>query len=173
MEEWEAMQVLKAAHTVGLAIMDSLEQASADLIQGRRSEALEVLERVLQFFDGDLKLHFDHEEHALFPVLGRIIGRAGPIGAMEGEHDSLWRNIDDLGEGVRVLERDVMGADEQLILDLHNTANHIVWMLRSHIQKEDTMLFPLADKTLDERGKTEVDTNMRMVEQLAQANLHQ
>ncbi|MBI2953831.1 MAG: hemerythrin domain-containing protein [Chloroflexi bacterium] len=167
MENWEAMRILKAAHEVGLAMLDSLAQAATALREERRSEALRGFERVLHFFDGELKIHFDHEERALFPALSRIIGPAGPVGAMIGEHDSLWRCVDDFTEEIEVLRDDVAGAEQRTIAEIDRLANHIIWLLRGHINKEDTMLFPLAEKTLDERTKREVVENMALVERLA------
>ncbi len=168
MEEWTVIHTLKAAHQVGLSMMDSLAQAAVDLKEGRRYEALAGFENILRFFDGDLKLHFDHEERALFPVMRRIIGPAGPIGAMVGEHDSLWRCVDEFIEEVEILRDDVDGVDAQCIGELNRLANHIVWLLRGHIEREDTMLFPLAESILDEQGRREVSLNFEMVQQLAQ-----
>lgn len=167
MEQWEAMEVMKAAHVGGLAMMDRLAQAIVDLKEGRKSEALAAIESAVRFFDGELKIHFDHEERALFPVLGRIIGRAGPIGAMEGEHESLWRCIDEFVESVEDLKAETSVGDADHGASVSRLANHIVWTLRGHINREDTMLFPLAEQTLDAQGKNEVTHNLQMVTQLA------
>lgn len=163
-KRWGALEILDAEHRRGEEMLRSLELAAANLREGRQPEALELFERSLKFFDEDLRLHFDHEERALFPVLGRLIGRAGPIGAMVAEHESFWNCLDELSEEIDGLKVDA--PDPQDLAEVERLANHVVWLLRGHILREDTMLFPLADRTLDERGKQEVLHNMRVVDRL-------
>lgn len=167
MEEWAVLRTLRDAHYVGLAMMDSFARAAEDLKEGRRAEALEVFEKTLDFFDGHLKLHFDHEERALFPVMRRILGPAGPVEGMVKEHDSFWCCVDDFVDEMAALHNDVVAGNDRYVAKLHRMANHIVWMLRSHIDKENTMLFPLAEKIMDEPAKREVALNLEMVDRLA------
>lgn len=167
MAGWTVLDTLTSAHKVGLTVLDSLARAASDLTEGRRRKALEAFENAISFFDGDLKLHFDHEERALFPVMRRVIGPAGPVEAMVKEHHSLWNCVDEFVEEVESLRDDVDGADGTCIAELNRLANHIVFMLRGHIEREDTMLFPLAESILDEKGRREVALNMAMVEEVA------
>ncbi len=164
MEDWTAMQVMKAAHQVGLRKLGEFERAVARLKEGETAEPVATFEEMLAFFSEDLKMHFRHEEQGLFPVLGKVIGRAGPVGAMLEEHDSLWRAIDTFSELVPELK----GADAAqlagLVPQVERVAQHIIWILTGHIQKEDTMLFPLAEKTLDAAGRREVDENLAVLD---------
>ena len=160
MLDWQAMDTLSAAHVVGLDKLAGLEQAARDLQEGRTDGVLEVLKDALELFEGELELHFRHEELALFPALAKVIGRAGPVGAMLAEHESIWNAVDRFGISVEDLAE---GGDAQVARRAAQAANHIVFLLRGHIQREDTMLFPLAASTLDDDGKREVDRNMDLV----------
>jgi hemerythrin-like domain-containing protein len=166
-ELWEAMDVMKTAHVEGQGKLDDLARSVVDLKEGRRTRALEGFEAASRFFYGGLRRHFDHEERALFPVLARIIGRGGPIDAMEGEHETLWRCIDEFFELAEALDSAPLADDSQRVSDIARLADHIIWTLRGHIQREDTMLFPLAERTLSAGEREEVTENLRMVEQLA------
>ena len=121
---------------------------------------LDVLKDALEFFEGDLELHFRHEELALFPALAKVIGRTGPVGAMLAEHESIWNAVDRFGTSVEELAE---GGDVQVARRAAQAASHIVFLLRGHIQREDSMLFPLAASTLNDDGKLEVDRNMDLV----------
>ncbi|MDO8670301.1 MAG: hemerythrin domain-containing protein, partial [Dehalococcoidia bacterium] len=98
-----------------------------------------------------------------FPALGRVIGRAGPIDAMLQEHESLWRAVDAFSEAVVELGES-KDANGEIVARLEKVANHVTYLLSSHIKQEDTMLFPLADKTLDASGKREVDDSVAALE---------
>ena len=152
MSEWAALSILHHAHGVGLEKLKLLEDAAEELKKGRTAEALPKLREVLTFFNGELRTHFLHEEDGLFPVLARIIGRMGPIGVMIDEHQSLWRAVDTLEEHVLALEQ----GNATSLAETERVATHIVWLLRSHIQKEDEMLFPLAERSLSPEGQLEV-----------------
>lgn len=152
MSQWEALTILHQAHAVGLEKLKLLEDVAEELKQGRSAEALLRLRQSLEFFNGELRTHFLHEEDGLFPVLARIIGRMGPIGAMLEEHQSLWRAVETLEEHLSELEQGSTPA----LSEVGKVATHIVWLLRSHIQKENEMLFPMAERYLSPEGKEEV-----------------
>jgi len=118
--------------------------------------AREKLRELLVFFNTELRQHFLHEEEALFPVLSRRIGPMGPVAVMLAEHRSLWQAVDAMEEELDQLEH---GGSKDTV-PLQQVASHIVWALRSHIQKEDEMLFPLAETHLEDQGREEVDYRM-------------
>ncbi|TAK36571.1 MAG: hemerythrin domain-containing protein, partial [Chloroflexota bacterium] len=130
---------------------------------GQTDGALEVLKDSLAFFEGELERHFRHEELALFPALARVIGRAGPVGAMLAEHESIWNAVDRLAASVEEIEdsKEILGP--RAAQHAAQAASLIVFLLRGHIQREDTMLFPLAESTLDVAAKHEVDLNIEIV----------
>ena len=150
--QWEALTVLLEGHEKGLAKLALLEGVVEKLKRGRVADALPRLHEVLEFFNGELRAHFLHEEDGLFPVLASVIGRMGPVEAMKEEHQSIWRTVGALEERIAELEQDSAGTLEEI----ERGATHVLGLLRSHIQKENEMLFPLAEHRLSDRDKQEV-----------------
>ncbi|MDO8473608.1 MAG: hemerythrin domain-containing protein [Dehalococcoidia bacterium] len=146
---WKALDILGSAHIGGLSKLAEMEAAIKQLRSGDTLTAASRLRGLLTFFDGDLKTHFDHEEKALFPVLSRIIGPMGPVQVMLDEHKVLWQAIEELKLALPDCERGEANAAEKV----DRIASHILWTLRSHIQKEDEMLFPMADTQLNTADK--------------------
>ena len=97
-------------------------------------------EEALPLLESDLNLHLGREEEVLFPLIERHIGReGGPVGVMLHEHallrDKLAQVRESLSRGHRAEAGYVMGE--------------ILSLLREHVAKEDTVLFPLARQVLD------------------------
>lgn len=157
------LDILRLAHREALGELELLEKSAASL---KRNDGTVVgdLDKVFGFFDGELKVHFRHEEEIVFPYLARVIGREGPIAAMLDEHQTVWRAVDALHEKVdelRVAQSDTAGKLAQTVQQI---ANHIVGFLRSHIQKEDNVLFPLAEEALDPQTLREMVFKIQAVE---------
>lgn len=94
----------------------------------------------------EIDSHFREEEWALFPVLGRHIGvEEGPIAAMMDDH-ALFRRLQlELDTGLAALESDQPGAWTQVV---SAASEAIIDLLPRHIQKEEGILFPMADDLL-------------------------
>jgi len=156
MPEWKAMDMLRQAHQVGLEKMHSMEAAIEGLKRDPADAAIAQLRQLLAFFNGELRHHFLHEEEALFPALSRAIGPMGPVAVMIEEHKSMGRAVDALEEALVDLEY----GSTQSTKEAQQISSHILWALRSHIKKEDEMLFPLAEAHLGERDRQEVTCRM-------------
>jgi len=92
--------------------------------------------------------HHGKEEDLLFKEMQRkgMSGDAGPIGVMLTEHDIGRKCVGAMAavaEGTGALSE---GEQKQLV----SAAQEFVPMLRQHIQKEDLILFPMADNILAE-----------------------
>lgn len=157
MSEWKAMAILHQAHLIGLEKMNALEAAIEGLKRDPADVAIAQLRELLAFFNGELRTHFLQEEEALFPALSRAIGPMGPVAVMTEEHKSLGRAVDALEQALADLEH----GSTQSTKEVQQVASHILWALRSHIKKEDGMLFPLAEAHLSERSRQEVTYRMK------------
>ena len=135
-------QVLKDEHRVIEKVLDATERAL-------RNDSIDPIffEKALDFFrnfaDG---CHHAKEEDELFPVLetSGIPREGGPIGCMLKEHEegrSFVRIIADNLEAAAGGKRTAVGAVRQ-------AAESYIELLRQHIQKEDNVLFVLADQAL-------------------------
>jgi len=105
----------------------------------------QALDFLRNFADG---CHHHKEEDELFPVL-ETAGVDGPIACMLHEHDQgrrlvsrIAEHLEAAGEGVPQAEAVVRAA-----------ATDYIRLLRFHIEKEDTILFRLADQILGEQAQ--------------------
>src|SRR3990170_7204110 len=150
-----ALEALRQAHRRGEVMLAHLERALTPL--DREGRPLEPIEEFLAFCDGELEAHFAQEEENLFPRLERAIGPGGPMKAMLAEHLSLWKAEDALKEGLKA----VRGAPSPLSLEkarsLVPVLRHILWLLRSHIEKEEKVLFPLAERFLSPQDLRDIE----------------
>ena len=146
--EWKALEILDSAHQAGLGKLMEMEDAINQIRQGDSASAVNTLRGLFQFFNGELRVHFSHEEVALFPAISRVIGPMGPVQVMLDEHRILWQAIDELELALTRYDNGEVTAAERI----DSIASNILWTLRSHIEKEDQMLFPLAETQL---GKAE------------------
>lgn len=115
------------------------------------------LQDFVDFLEHALKVHFRQEEEALFPVLGRVIGtQGGPIAVMLAEHVEIKEAHDVMKEELASGKPDV----DRLVV----AGQRIINVLWPHIEKEDNILFPMAEQYLDTGQLEEVD---RLAETLA------
>ncbi len=147
----KAMQILVDEHEVILSVLDAVEK-----VAGQRSGSAgfpqEFYERVLDFCASFAdKCHHAKEEGHLFPVLeARGIARqGGPVGCMLKEHEegrahvaamraALPRAAEGDAEAREVVKREALAYAE---------------LLRSHIQKENQVLFMLGDQFMTAADK--------------------
>ena len=89
------------------------------------------------------KCHHGKEEGLLFPAMiaAGVPDRSGPIGVMLAEHAQGRKLIRDMEESI--------STDVDRI-KLAQAAREYANFLRNHIQKENTVLFPMAEKVLTE-----------------------
>jgi hemerythrin-like domain-containing protein len=132
-----ATDVLRDEHRVILQALTTLERAAETLGAGRPlPDGLwtALLEWLRAFAD---RQHHAKEERVLFPALinAGLPADGGPITVMLGEH----------AEGRHLLQAMETGSAEARAA----AAVSYVHLLREHIDKENSVLFPLADTLFD------------------------
>jgi hemerythrin-like domain-containing protein len=141
-------EILVDEHKTVLEKLDRLEEAVSD---GDR----EAAQSLLSFFEFDLQLHRRKEEEVLFPALGEHIGiDSGPVACMLEEHAREKTLVRDLRAS---LEQAGGGAN------LRRAVGAFVSHLRLHIQKENEVLFPMAENLLPPEQKEIVFDGMRRI----------
>ncbi|TAK37033.1 MAG: hemerythrin domain-containing protein [Chloroflexota bacterium] len=150
---------LGAEHQSVLQYLDKLEKHSQQWGSGGASdaEAKAGLEEVLTFFDQELELHLKKEEVALFPAMEAVIGTDGPTHVMLIEHEELRKNLAQLKTLVPTLSE----PDGVLSKQLKKTGDYVCRLLREHIEKEDAVLFPMADQIVPPAEMAKVDQKVR------------
>lgn len=137
-----ATEILRDEHGVILGVLRSLEHAAERLSGG---DALPdglwtgLIAWLRDFAD---RTHHAKEEDALFPAMVRagVPAGGGPIDVMLEEHT----------EGRDLLRAMETGAAAERAA----AARRYVGLLRYHIDKENDLLFPLADAVLDAEAQT-------------------
>jgi hemerythrin-like domain-containing protein len=126
-------------HEVALAALDRLEKAAEALRSGTTAEPhFATAREVHGLLCGAVRQHNEDEERALFPVLGED----APLGPFLEEHGTLWKLEEDLAAALDRADRERVA---RLALD-------IVDLLRTHIRRENDVLFPMARALLGAAG---------------------
>ena len=137
-------EALSREHQEVLRQLDLFEEAI-------EKSDVEGLRGTLRFFDERIVLHRRKEEEILFPVVGRHIGlEFGPVAHMLEEHRIEKQRIEEIREALTRWPdphaREVIRAAGYAILDL----------LRAHIMKEDSILFPMSEEVMSPEEKLDV-----------------
>lgn len=143
-----------------LKIMDKV----SDRLDARKNVEARHLEDIVEFIQvfGD-KCHHAKEEDLLFPamVAAGIPGEGGPIAVMLIEHKKgreFVRNVKNGVTGYR--EGHAPAASE-----ISENARGYTALLGSHIDKEDFILYPMADKVLKAAKQNELLKAFEKVEE--------
>ncbi len=129
--------ILREEHRVILRALDVLESA-ADHLQRGAALPEGLWRRLIGWFRSFAdRSHHAKEERHLFPAMGEagIPREGGPIGVMLDEHE----------EGrvlIAIMESGTPAARAE-------AARNYVGLLRGHVEKENGVLFPMADMVLD------------------------
>lgn len=122
---------LRKEHKKVLKLLDNLEK---DLVNPEKAvKEVSLLEKE---FD---KHSLNKEEKVLFPEIEKFMPREGPTGVMMMEHKDLVESINDFKKS----------RDKE-------TGVHIIELLRQHIDKEDNILFMMAEMHLDNNQKKSI-----------------
>jgi len=153
----KATQELINEHKAVLVALQILDKVAA-AITAKNDQAPGDLERLLDFFKGFVdRCHHGKEEDVLFPELMRrgVKREGGPIGVMLSEHEVGRGHVRAMADGLARLR----GGDAAAAAAIHEHARAYHEVLQSHIDKENNILFPMADRFVPE------DAAARLAEQ--------
>lgn len=147
------MAVLQEEHDAVQQKLDALEEAISHL--DRKEAIASKLEELTSFFKTDFWVHFTKEEDALFPEMEKFIPRdSGPIGVMLMEHEDLRNTNAEFQRLVAVYFAEPDNLEVRKLIDKHG--NHFIGVLRAHIDKENGILFRIADMHLDQNQREKI-----------------
>lgn len=138
-----ATRILRTEHDAVLEVFGVLELASERLATNQPVD-LTVLDEMVDFLKVFVdSCHHTKEEEILFPVLEKngIPRENGPIGCMLTEHEEGRAFIRNMQESLTKLAN----HDPAGIIQFSQNANAYIELMRSHILKENTVLFRMAD----------------------------
>lgn len=142
----KATEDLIHEHNAVLVALKILEKVTA-AIAAKSEQAPAHLEQLVDFFQGFVdKCHHGKEEDVLFPELERrgVKHEGGPIGVMLGEHEVGRAHVRALAENLARLR----GGDAGAAVGIAEHARAYGDMLQAHIYKENSVLFPVADRVV-------------------------
>jgi len=118
--------------------------------------AKQALGNLSDFLSRDLALHIRKEEEALFPALEQFLPREeGPLAVMFHEHGEITGENQALREGVAGLDQHASSAG-QAATQIREHGRSLIQELRSHLFKEERVLFPFAEARLGEKKDREI-----------------
>ena len=153
---------LKAEHEGIMVILDVLDRISEKIVAGA-AVPMEHLDQIVEFLQVFVdKCHHGKEEDILFPAMAEagIPVTDGPIGVMLSEHD---RGRKFAGEMKTLLQSHRSGGAVSLVV-LTTPALQYTDLLRSHIWKENNVLFPMADQKLSEEKQEWISEEFEKLE---------
>ncbi len=147
----DLMQQHREAEAMLARLADTIRGVRQDHSAAAHLAELRELRRVVQ---GEVLSHFREEELALFPVLGRHLGSSeGPIAAMMEDHAAFRQLELDFEGALAAIEA---GLGDEWPEKLCAAGEALGELLQVHIQKEDGVLFPMAEDRLSEAEWTEI-----------------
>lgn len=119
-----------------------------------------ILELIKLFAD---KCHHGKEEDLLFPAMERagIPREGGPLGVMLTEHGFGREFVKGMSESVEKLKQGDYTAAAAFV----ENARGYVKLLSQHIDKEDNVLYPMADKLIPAKKQEELVVGFERVEE--------
>lgn len=176
-----AIEHLLQDHRDIMAQVADLRKAVADLtVRGEAAlpSVRPVLVRIGQMMATQLAQHARKEDEALFPAIEAVIGaEGGPTQGMRLEHQEihgqgevLRKTLYELNAvehpkieagGAKLRELAVSGGSAET---LKANAEEIIRLLDMHFDKEEQILFPMAEALLDEATLTAVARRMEALQ---------
>ena len=124
---------------------------------------LQHLGELLEFFKVFVdKCHHGKEEELLFPALENVgVSReGGPIGVLLHEHQQGREYVQNMNETLSQYTK----GNRKAVAEFVKTAKGYISLLNQHIDKENSVLFPLAEKHLSEQAQAKLWEGFEMIE---------
>jgi hemerythrin-like domain-containing protein len=158
----KATEVLMEEHLVIVQVLAALEKAAQRLSYGdpvRPAFFIDAADFIKGFADG---CHHKKEEGVLFPAMveGGLSYQFGPVAVMLAEHDE--GRI--LTNAMRLAAQRLQGGDLTAQDQVVQNALGYVALLRQHIDKENNVLFSMADQVIPTNKQQKVNDDFDRIE---------
>ncbi|MBN2387331.1 MAG: hemerythrin domain-containing protein [Anaerolineales bacterium] len=152
-----ATQILMEEHRVIERVLAALQTAAERVAQGQEMRPAFFINAALfirNYADGS---HHRKEEGILFVAMNKagIPTSGGPIGVMLAEHEQGRAFTSALNDAAQKWEAGDLSARSAVV----QNAFGYVALLQQHIQKEDRVLFPMADRAIPPDQQEQVNTD--------------
>ena len=158
----KATQQLRDEHEGVKMMLSILEQVCQQLETAgnlNREDFAGILEFLKVFVD---KCHHGKEEELLFPALVAVgVPEEGPIAVMLHEHEMGRNYVKAMSTGFAGYMAGDISSSEYVLQNAHG----YISLLRDHIEKENTVLFVMADSLLSEKRQDELFEGFEKIEE--------
>jgi len=155
-----AGQTLMDEHTAILQALGAIEKRIAALESGAAADPA-FFEKAVQFLRSFAdRCHHGKEEDILFTMMVEELDyprSRGPVAVLTTEHERGRAFIRGIAEAAAVLEKDPTAAER-----IAQNGRGYIQLLRTHIDREDTIVFPMVEQFLDDSDQA------RLVSKFAQ-----
>jgi hemerythrin-like domain-containing protein len=142
------VEMLSAEHRVIEIMLGCMERMAERVESGggfHPEHARQAVDFIRNFAD---KCHHGKEEDRLFPAMVSkgVPNESGPIGVMLLEHEQGRSYVAAMAKGLELFDAGEEGGRDSFLF----AAGQYVELLRAHIAKEDQILFPLANRIMND-----------------------
>jgi len=144
-------EILKNEHKVILMVLELAEKEIAS-IQNTRKINAEKIEKMVDFFKNfaDTYHHAKEEKHLFVKMNATGVPTdSGPIAVMLKEHEEARKMVKSVAQAIQAAK---IGSSTAIRAIKENLSSYIE-LLRSHIKKEDFILYSLADNLFTEEDQ--------------------
>jgi hemerythrin-like domain-containing protein len=158
----KATQQLQDEHE-GIKIMLGILNQICKQLEAKGSLNEEHFENILEFLKVFVdKCHHGKEESLLFPALIAVgVPEEGPIATMLHEHEMGRHYVKAMGETYTIYAAGDKPSSKGIIQNAHG----YISLLKDHIEKENTVLFVIADSHLSENKQDELFEGFEKLEE--------
>jgi len=154
---------LKMEHEAVRLTLRILDKICQRIEKSEEITGLGHLDRLLEFFKVFVdKCHHAKEEELLFPALENVgVSReGGPIGVMLHEHQQGREYVQAMNTALAQYREGKWTAIGEFV----TTAKAYINLLNQHIDKENSVLFPLAERHLSEQAQAKLWQGFELIE---------
>jgi len=155
-------EILSAEHRVIEVVISCLERIANEAEKAgqlNKDAAERAIDFIRNFAD---RCHHGKEENHLFTSLAAagMPTQGGPVGVMLNEHQTGREFVKRMDEAIPEASNGVAAAVNSFVAAAHGYAA----LLRAHIQKEDQILFPMAENVLPAEELDRLKAQFEIVE---------
>lgn len=153
---------LKEEHRIISSMLKILEMICKKLESGGEVSTADlkgILEFIKIFVD---RCHHAKEEDLLFTAMEEIgiSKRGGPIGVMLMEHNTGRDYVKNMSDAIEKYKE----GDKEISLKIVENAKNYIALLSQHIEKEDNILYPMAETRLSANKQEELLEKFEKIE---------
>lgn len=150
---------LRAEHRELLPHLHALDTAAGEAHRWDVEEARHVLGGIVEFLSGHLVPHAHAEEQVLYPAVEDAMAAPGATATMRADHTEIVARIDRLAATVDALDTG-WADDPERARDVAHQLVGLSAILQLHFAKEEGVLLPVLDGTLDAQQATDLFSRM-------------